>query len=92
MRRNCRLFALLLLLFLFLFTSILVGLLILVFLCFGFLIAAFCACACAGGDIGRVKDKKSTGGGDDYRVLLLDDARHSENLGNFLSLSLPKPI
>ncbi|XP_010688785.2 ATP-dependent Clp protease adapter protein CLPS2, chloroplastic [Beta vulgaris subsp. vulgaris] len=33
-----------------------------------------------GGDIGRVRDKRSTGSGDSYRVLLLDDERHSEKL------------
>ncbi|KAI3694098.1 hypothetical protein L1987_77058 [Smallanthus sonchifolius] len=33
-----------------------------------------------GGDIGRVRDKKSTGSGDSYRVLLIDDARHTEKL------------
>ncbi|KVH95764.1 ATP-dependent Clp protease adapter protein CLPS1, chloroplastic-like [Cynara cardunculus var. scolymus] len=33
-----------------------------------------------GGDIGRVRDKKHTGSGDSYRVLLIDDARHTEEL------------
>ncbi|KAI3728490.1 hypothetical protein L6452_17127 [Arctium lappa] len=33
-----------------------------------------------GGDIGRVRDKKHTGSGDSYRVLLIDDARHTEKL------------
>ncbi|XVE81173.1 hypothetical protein DITRI_Ditri15bG0041500 [Diplodiscus trichospermus] len=33
-----------------------------------------------GGDIGRLRDKKGTGSGDSYRVLLIDDARHSEKL------------
>ncbi|KAJ4710360.1 ATP-dependent Clp protease adapter protein ClpS [Melia azedarach] len=33
-----------------------------------------------GGDIGRVKDRKGTGSGDGYRVLLIHDIRHSENL------------
>ncbi|PWA88032.1 ribosomal protein L7/L12/adaptor protein ClpS-like protein [Artemisia annua] len=33
-----------------------------------------------GGDIGRVKDKKTTGSGDSYKVLLIDDARHTEKL------------
>ncbi|XP_021719868.1 uncharacterized protein LOC110687518 isoform X1 [Chenopodium quinoa] len=33
-----------------------------------------------GGDIGRVRDKKGTGSGDSYRVLLLDDERHTEKL------------
>ena len=33
-----------------------------------------------GGDIGRVRDKKNTGSGDSYRVLLIDDARHTEQL------------
>ncbi|KAK1408754.1 hypothetical protein QVD17_40780 [Tagetes erecta] len=33
-----------------------------------------------GGDIGRVRDKKNTGSGDSYRVLLIDDARHTEKL------------
>ncbi|KAM0027132.1 putative adaptor protein ClpS, core [Helianthus debilis subsp. tardiflorus] len=33
-----------------------------------------------GGDIGRVRDKKNTGSGDSYKVLLIDDARHTEKL------------
>ncbi|KAK6266149.1 hypothetical protein QUC31_016986 [Theobroma cacao] len=33
-----------------------------------------------GGDIGRRRDKKGTGRGDSYRVLLIDDTCHSENL------------
>ncbi|KAL4291639.1 hypothetical protein GQ457_14G000150 [Hibiscus cannabinus] len=33
-----------------------------------------------GGDIGRSADRKGTGSGDSYRVLLVDDARHSEEL------------
>ncbi|GMH07081.1 hypothetical protein Nepgr_008921 [Nepenthes gracilis] len=33
-----------------------------------------------GGDIGRVRDKRGAGSGDSYRVLLLDDERHTENL------------
>lgn len=33
-----------------------------------------------GGDIGRVRDKRGTGSGDSYRVLLLDDDRHTEKL------------
>ncbi|XP_074307755.1 ATP-dependent Clp protease adapter protein CLPS2, chloroplastic-like [Silene latifolia] len=33
-----------------------------------------------GGDIGRVRDRRSTGSGDSYRVLLLDDERHTEKL------------
>ncbi|XWS35247.1 hypothetical protein CRYUN_Cryun21dG0109500 [Craigia yunnanensis] len=33
-----------------------------------------------GGDIGRLKDKKGTGSGDSYRVLLVDDSHHSEKL------------
>ncbi|KNA06547.1 hypothetical protein SOVF_180020 [Spinacia oleracea] len=33
-----------------------------------------------GGDIGRVKDKRGNRSGDSYRVLLLDDERHTENL------------
>ena len=36
-----------------------------------------------GGDIGRVKDKKTTGSGDSYKVLLIDDARHTEKLGKY---------
>ena len=35
-----------------------------------------------GGDIGRLKDKKNLGSGDSYKVLLIDDARHTEKLGN----------
>ncbi|XP_022761773.1 uncharacterized protein LOC111307798 [Durio zibethinus] len=33
-----------------------------------------------GGDIGRLRDKKGTGSGDSYRVLLVDDAGHSEKI------------
>ncbi|KAJ6981834.1 hypothetical protein NC653_025055 [Populus alba x Populus x berolinensis] len=33
-----------------------------------------------GGDIGRLRDKRGVGSGDSYRVLLIDDARHSERL------------
>ncbi|XP_076894997.1 ATP-dependent Clp protease adapter protein CLPS2, chloroplastic-like [Bidens hawaiensis] len=33
-----------------------------------------------GGDIGRVRDKKNTGSGDSYKVLLIDDERHTEKL------------
>ncbi|GAB4842840.1 hypothetical protein Ancab_012817 [Ancistrocladus abbreviatus] len=33
-----------------------------------------------GGDIGRVRDKRGPGSGDSYRVLLLDDERHTEKL------------
>lgn len=33
-----------------------------------------------GGDIGKMKEKRRTGSGDSYRVLLIDDTRHSENL------------
>lgn len=33
-----------------------------------------------GGDIGKMKDKRGTGSGDSYRVLLIDDTRHSEKL------------
>ncbi|KAF5747489.1 hypothetical protein HS088_TW05G00210 [Tripterygium wilfordii] len=33
-----------------------------------------------GGDIGRLKDKKGPGSGDSYRVLLIDDVRHTEKL------------
>lgn len=35
----------------------------------------------AGGDIGRVGDKKATRSGDSYKVLLIDDERHTEELG-----------
>ncbi|KAF7024473.1 hypothetical protein CFC21_036819 [Triticum aestivum] len=31
-----------------------------------------------GGDTGRLKDRKGTGSGDSYKVLLLDDPRHTE--------------
>ncbi|GKA47327.1 ATP-dependent Clp protease adapter protein ClpS1, chloroplastic-like protein [Tanacetum coccineum] len=34
----------------------------------------------SGGDIGRVRDKKTTSSGDSYKVLLIDDARHTEKL------------
>ncbi|XP_021898233.1 ATP-dependent Clp protease adapter protein CLPS1, chloroplastic-like [Carica papaya] len=33
-----------------------------------------------GGDVGRLKNKKGVGSGDSYRVLLMDDIRHTENL------------
>lgn len=45
---------------------------------------AFTLCiffAIAGGDIGKMKEKRGTGSGDSYRVLLIDDTRHSEKLG-----------
>ncbi|GKB93230.1 ATP-dependent Clp protease adapter protein ClpS1, chloroplastic-like protein [Tanacetum coccineum] len=31
-------------------------------------------------DIGRVRDKKTTSSGDSYKVLLIDDARHTKKL------------
>lgn len=34
-----------------------------------------------GGDIGRFRDAKVTGWGDSYRVLLIDDPVHNEDLG-----------
>ncbi|ONI27388.1 hypothetical protein PRUPE_1G083400 [Prunus persica] len=34
-----------------------------------------------GGDIGRLKDKRGIGSRDSYRVLLVDDVRHTEKLG-----------
>ncbi|BBN68413.1 hypothetical protein Prudu_417S000100, partial [Prunus dulcis] len=33
------------------------------------------------GDIGRLKDKRGIGSKDSYRVLLVDDVRHTEKLG-----------
>lgn len=42
-----------------------------------------------GGDIGRVRDKKQTGSGDSYRVLLIDDARHTEKL---VAKALPQAV
>uniref|UniRef100_A0A1D1Y6I4 ATP-dependent Clp protease adapter protein ClpS n=1 Tax=Anthurium amnicola TaxID=1678845 RepID=A0A1D1Y6I4_9ARAE len=33
-----------------------------------------------GGDIGKLSDKKGLGSGDSFRVLLIDDARHTERL------------
>ncbi|KAK9676496.1 hypothetical protein RND81_11G080900 [Saponaria officinalis] len=42
-----------------------------------------------GGDIGRFKDRKGTGSGDSYRVLLLDDERHTENL---VAKALPQVV
>ncbi|GAB2275214.1 hypothetical protein Dimus_009976 [Dionaea muscipula] len=33
-----------------------------------------------GGDIGRLRDTRGVGNGDGYRVLLLDDVRHTEKL------------
>ena len=35
----------------------------------------------AGGDIGRLASRKGLGSGDSYRVLLIDDPRHTEKLG-----------
>jgi len=43
-----------------------------------------------GGDIGRLRDKRGVGSGDSYRVLLIDDSRHSESLG--MSLSRLSPL
>lgn len=37
----------------------------------------------AGGDTGRLKDRKGTGSGDSYKVLLLDDPRHTEKHGMY---------
>ncbi|KAH9611100.1 hypothetical protein KSS87_012052 [Heliosperma pusillum] len=45
-----------------------------------------------GGDIGRVRDRRGTGSGDSYRVLLLDDQRHTENLGDALVHALPSSM
>ncbi|KAI3501953.1 hypothetical protein L1887_29982 [Cichorium endivia] len=42
-----------------------------------------------GGDIGRVRDKKNTGSGDSYKVLLIDDERHTENL---VAKALPQAV
>jgi hypothetical protein len=42
-----------------------------------------------GGDIGRLRDKRGVGSGDSYRVLLIDDSRHSESLGMSLSRLSP---
>uniref|UniRef100_A0ACD5VVI1 Uncharacterized protein n=1 Tax=Avena sativa TaxID=4498 RepID=A0ACD5VVI1_AVESA len=36
--------------------------------------------ALEGGDTGRLKDRRGTGSGDSYKVLLVDDARHTEKL------------
>ncbi|KAF0887493.1 hypothetical protein E2562_002224 [Oryza meyeriana var. granulata] len=33
-----------------------------------------------GGDTGRMRDRRGSGSGDSYKVLLIDDARHTENL------------
>uniref|UniRef100_A0A0E0JQM4 Uncharacterized protein n=1 Tax=Oryza punctata TaxID=4537 RepID=A0A0E0JQM4_ORYPU len=33
-----------------------------------------------GGDTGRMRDRKGSGSGDSYKVLLIDDARHTEKL------------
>jgi hypothetical protein len=35
----------------------------------------------SGGDIGRSTERKGTGSGDSYKVLLVDDPRHTEELG-----------
>ncbi|KAL4387124.1 hypothetical protein GQ457_09G015440 [Hibiscus cannabinus] len=42
-----------------------------------------------GGDIGGSIDRKGTGSGDGYRVLLVDDSRHSELL---VALVLPQAV
>ncbi|XP_042498295.1 ATP-dependent Clp protease adapter protein CLPS2, chloroplastic-like [Macadamia integrifolia] len=43
-----------------------------------------------GGDIGRRKDKRGTGSGDSYRVLLIDDRRHTEKcVAQVLSYVVP---
>lgn len=42
-----------------------------------------------GGDIGRARDKRLTGCGDSYRVLLVDDDRHTERL---VENVLPKAV
>lgn len=34
----------------------------------------------AGGDTGRLKDRRGSGSGDSYKVLLVDDARHTDKL------------
>uniref|UniRef100_A0A8R7TZI5 Photosystem II 10 kDa polypeptide, chloroplastic n=1 Tax=Triticum urartu TaxID=4572 RepID=A0A8R7TZI5_TRIUA len=41
-----------------------------------------------GGDTGRLKDRKGTGSGDSYKVLLLDDPRHTEKHGTYPFLLL----
>ncbi|KAF2953148.1 ATP-dependent Clp protease adapter protein CLPS2, chloroplastic [Oryza sativa Japonica Group] len=33
-----------------------------------------------GGDTGRMRDRRGSGSGDSYKVLLIDDARHTEKL------------
>jgi len=33
-----------------------------------------------GGDMGRLRHKKGTGSGDSYKVLLVDDAKHTEKI------------
>ncbi|KAF8398751.1 hypothetical protein HHK36_014609 [Tetracentron sinense] len=43
-----------------------------------------------GGDMGRLKDKRGAGSGDSYRVLLIDDKRHTENLvAKVLPIAVP---
>lgn len=42
-----------------------------------------------GGDIGRLKGKKNLGSGDSYKVLLIDDARHTEKL---VEKALPRVV
>ncbi|XP_020424614.1 uncharacterized protein LOC109950412 [Prunus persica] len=44
-----------------------------------------------GGDIGRLKDKRGIGSRDSYRVLLVDDVRHTEKL-DIMSSSTPSTI
>uniref|UniRef100_A0A0D9V7G9 Uncharacterized protein n=1 Tax=Leersia perrieri TaxID=77586 RepID=A0A0D9V7G9_9ORYZ len=42
-----------------------------------------------GGDTGRTRDRRGSGSGDSYKVLLIDDARHNENL---VEKALPRVV
>jgi hypothetical protein len=42
-----------------------------------------------GGDPGRLRDGRRSGSGDSYKVLLVDDARHTEKLGKYTVLLRP---
>ncbi|KAF6150676.1 hypothetical protein GIB67_020759 [Kingdonia uniflora] len=45
--------------------------------------------AASGGDIGKMKQRIGTRGGGSYRVLMIDDVRHSET---FVAKFLPKAV
>lgn len=50
-----------------------------------------CMYTVTGGESGKEKDRVRTGGGDRYRVLLLDAEHHTETFGKKLALRLDSP-